>query len=199
MKEDKSGWWMGVRPLASIAESHPQAHGDDWQLLAAAQAGNGGFDTLFTRHKDYVYRLAWGFTGDGVLADDITQEVFLRLVRIKHWKPRARFRTWLYKIALNTTREWRRRQQREVDELPSDSVGRKGTELEYAVHDQELARALEQLPERQREVVVLRFYEELSTKETARIMGCREGTVKTHLHRALVALRDVLTAADDMV
>lgn len=179
------------------AEELERASGDDWQLLAAAQAGEAGFETLFTRHKDYVYRLAWGFTGDHALADDVTQEVFVRLVKIKHWQAKALFRTWLYKIVLNTSRELRRRHRREADELPSDYDERQGAVPEYAKHDHEVASALKSLPERQREVVVLRFYEELSTQETARIMGCREGTVKTHLHRALAALRDVLTAERD--
>lgn len=171
-----------------------QADGDDWHILATAQAGEGGFDTLFTRHKNYVYRLAWGFTGDHALADDVTQEVLVRLVKSKRWQSRAQFRTWLYKIVLNTTRELRRRHRRESNELPSDYDER--TAPEPVGHDREVARALERLPDRQREVVVLRFYEELSTKETARIMGCREGTVKTHLHRALVALRDGLSAGE---
>ncbi|ETW92729.1 MAG: hypothetical protein ETSY1_42380 [Candidatus Entotheonella factor] len=190
-------WWAGVRQPVSVAMEPPPAGGDDWQLLAAAQAGEGGFDRLFTRHKDYVYRLAWGFTGDHALADDVTQEVFIRLVKIKRWQPRALFRTWLYKIVLNTSRELRRRHRRETGELPSDHDERRGVEPAYHQHDHDVAKALMSLPERQREVVVLRFYEELSTKETARIMGCREGTVKTHLHRALMALRDVLTAAID--
>ncbi len=195
MREGKLGqWWAGVWQPASAVAPQMQADTDDWHLLAAAQAGEGGFDTLFTRHKDYVYRLAWGFTGDYALADDVTQEVFVRLVKSKRWQPRARFRTWLYKIVLNTSRELRRRHRREIDELPSDYDDR--TAPEHVGHDRELARALERLPDRQREVVVLRFYEELSTKETARIMGCREGTVKTHLHRALVALRDGLTAGE---
>ncbi len=141
-----------------------------------------------------MYRLAWGFTGDYALAENVTQDVFVRLVKIKRWQPRALFRTWLYKIVLNTSRELRRRHRRESDALPSDYGERPGAEPESAKHDHEVANALKRLPERQREVVVLRFYEELSTKETARIMGCREGTVKTHLHRALAALRDVFAA-----
>ncbi|ETX05067.1 RNA polymerase sigma factor [Candidatus Entotheonella palauensis] len=198
MREGQLGqWWVGVRQPASVVMQPPKAAGDDWQLLATAQAGEGGFDMLFARHKDYVYRLAWGFTGDHALADDVTQEVFLRLVKTKRWQPKALFRTWLYKIVLNTSRELRRRHRRETDALPSDYDERRGAEPEDGKHDHEVAKALKNLPERQREVVVLRFYEELSTKETARIMGCREGTVKTHLHRALVALRDVLTAAVD--
>ena len=57
-------------------------------------------------------------------------------------------------------------------------------------HLSELSRALDQLPGRQREVVVLRMLEGLSTRETVRVIGCREGTVKVHLHRALNDLKD---------
>ena len=196
MSEGKlSQWWAGVRKPVSV--TLPQADGDDWQLLATAQAGEGGLETLFARHKDYVYRLAWGFTGDQALADDVTQDVFVRLVKIKRWQPRAQFRTWLYKIVLNVARELHRRHRRETGELPSDYDQRQRVEPESTKYDPEVSKALQRLPERQREVVVLRFYEELSTQETARIMGCREGTVKTHLHRALAALRDVLTETGD--
>ena len=168
---------------------------DDWQLLSRASESRGALGTLFQRHKDYVFRVAWGCLGSREAADDTVQEVFLRLGdRRLRFEPRARFRTWLYKVALNTAREIRRKRSREVsmtdqqmpiEEPTTEAAG----EAELAA----LKRALDKLPARQREVVVLRFLEQLSTAETARVLGCREGTVKAHLHRAVHALRRFFT------
>ncbi len=163
---------------------------DDWQLLRDARDAFSGLDTLFDRHKDYVFRLAWGFLGSGDLAEDVTQEVFLRIAQGRQrWRARAKFRTLLYQVTLNTCREIRRRRAKESRLSPElDPV--EGPVVE--VPDSrlvDLADSLSTLSDRQREAVVLRFFEGCSTKEAAKIMGCREGTVKSHLHRALEALR----------
>ena len=68
----------------------------DWDLISRKKQTDEAFAVLFERHKDYIFRLAAGFVGDPGLADDITQEVFIRMFRgRKRWKPRAAFRTWL--------------------------------------------------------------------------------------------------------
>lgn len=167
---------------------------DDWRLLTAPCGGEDGLGLLFTRHKDYVYRLAWGFLGSRSLAEDVTQEVFLRLAKGRsRWWPRAKFRTWLYQVTLNTAREFRRRRQRDAQPLTDEALERQTAPDPPTLARADLSRALDLLPQRQREVVVLRFYEGLSTKETARIMRCREGTIKSHLHRALATLRQALS------
>ncbi|MCG8459281.1 MAG: RNA polymerase sigma factor, partial [Holophagales bacterium] len=167
---------------------------DDWALLEAA-AGMAGLETLFERHRDYVYRLSVGFLGRLELAEDATQEVFLRLARTRRpfFRRRARFTTWLYRITLNVCRELRRRRRRETPlDSPevSDPVALPGDPTLSDLHA-----ALLHLPERQREAVVLRYLEGLSTRETAAVLGCGEGSVKTHLHRALAALRSNLIRA----
>ena len=166
---------------------------DDWQLLKDARDAFSGLDTLFERHKDYVFRLAWGFLGGRDLAEDVTQEVFLRIAKgRRRWRARAKFRTLLYQVTLNTCREHRRRRARETA-LDSDSAEREtAVALPRDPRLADLGRSLDLLPERQREAVVLRFFEGCDTRETARIMGCREGTVKSHLHRAMAALRQVM-------
>ena len=172
---------------------------DDWRLLSGASDAFHGLDTLFERHKDYVFRVAWGFLGDRELAEDVTQEVFLRLAKgRRRWRPRARLRTLLYQIALNTCREIRRRRARDA-RLTSDAVTREDTVPARDPRLADLARALDVLSQRQREAVVLRFYEGLDTRETAKVMGCRQGTVKSHLHRALEALRRAMEAEESTV
>lgn len=168
---------------------------DDWHLLRDARDAFSGIETLFERHKDYVFRLAWGFLGSPDLAEDVTQEVFLRIAQgRRRWRARARFRTLLYQITLNTCREIRRRRAKESDLAPAETEDRLPVVDVPDPRLSDLAGSLAALSDRQREVVVLRYFEGCSTRETARILGCREGTVKSHLHRALDAMRQVLDA-----
>ena len=165
---------------------------EDWALLQAAPGNHTALATLFQRHKDYVYRLAWGVLGAHEAAEDVVQEVFLKLGNgAMRWRPRALFRTWLYRVVLNTASEVGRRHRRE-ELLAQDSE----QPCEHPASDPlrtaalaDLIKGLATLPQRQREVVVLRFLEGCSTRETARILGCGEGTVKVHLHRASLALQ----------
>lgn len=161
----------------------------DWQLLREAKGDSTALRELFVRHNNYVYRLAWGFVGERYGAEDVVQEVFLCLPRLRvGWWVRAKFTTWLYKVTLNVSRELLRRERRPRKTYPMDTSNG-GSDPERGVVLSELSRALDQLPGRQREVVVLRMLEGLSTRETARVIGCREGTVKVHLHRALNTLK----------
>ena len=181
-------------------EARLRAEGDslDWALLHDAKTSARSFSQLFERHRDYVFRLAWGFVGERS-AEDITQEVFVRVLRQRRrWTRRAKFTTLLYQVTLNTAREVRRSQAREVlvdlsdseaagpvpaDRLQSPPVGSATADL---------SKALASLSNRQREVVVLRHLEGLSTKEAAQVMGCTQGSVKVHLHRGMAALKTFL-------
>jgi RNA polymerase sigma-70 factor (ECF subfamily) len=169
---------------------------NDWDLLSARSPE--AFEVLFARHKDRVYRLARSLTGDTWLADDVTQEVFIRLYRRRRtWRRRAQLETLLYRMAVITTRELLRKQRTEdtkrarlLRELSPNQVRSVDSEPDT----RELDRLLAVLPARQKETVLLRFYEGLSVKDTARALGCREGTVKAHLHRALRRLREYFEA-----
>ncbi len=171
----------------------------DWQLLSQSNHRDEAFAILFNRHKDYIFRLACGFIGDSGLADEITQEVFVRIFKgRKRWRPRAKFTTWIYRMTINTSRELVRRKNRDGKLL--DKVKHEN-QKEYQVDTKDSRQAtlqhiLAELPTRQREAVVLRFYEKLSIRETAKIMGCRQGTVKSHLHKALKNLRNLLVQSE---
>ncbi len=153
------------------------------------------FETFVARHQERIFRLAsaWLYAPDA--AADAAQDVFLRALT---GLPRFRFRaspfTWLYRTLRNVCQEYNRRSAArplplEDRDLPTGDVAprRAGTE-------QRLARTLERiqsLPERQREVVLLRIFEDMSVEDTARTLGCRPGTVKAQLNRALARLRDL--------
>lgn len=175
---------------------------DDWDLLASAAKDESALATLFERHRHYVYRLAWGVLNDDHGADDVVQEVFLKMRRGKLKAARkAKFTTWLYAVALNTAREQSRVKQRGWRDRTVVSPFGSNTDIRTSltrVDDlRDLGAALSQLPPRQREVVVLRFLEGFDTRETAEIIGSREGTVKAHLHRATENLRKFLSNPEE--
>lgn len=173
------------------------ASNTDWELLALATSDRESLSRLFVKHRHYVYRVAWAILNEESAADDVVQDVFLKLQsgRLKA-KPGAKFTTWLFSVAVNTAREQARKRRRiwghaeaaKVLALTEDSL------VDPVRFDtlRDLGRSLANLPLRQREVVVLRFLEGFDTAETAEILGCREGTVKAHLHRATLKLREEL-------
>lgn len=171
---------------------------DDWQLVNSASTDKQAIRLLFERHKDYVYRLAYGFLADKALADDVVQSVFLKLQEKKRkLKPQAKFTTWLYQFSLNTAREVARKKGRlvsvsdiQMNDLNNEITKNDATEAIINFHD--LSKSLTSLPERQREIFILRYLEGFNTRETAEIVGCKEGTVKTHLARATEAIKNKL-------
>ena len=169
----------------------------DWELLALATSDETSLRQLFDRHRHYVFRVAWGILNEDAAAEDVVQEVFLKMRagRLKA-KPRAKFTTWLFQVAINTAREQARKRRRVWGEADAHDVlaATEDSCADPARLDRlrDLGRSLAKLPLRQREVVVLRFLEGFDTAETAEILGCREGTVKAHLHRATLKLRGEL-------
>lgn len=166
---------------------------DDWELLARARRDPSALGELFRRHRDAVYRFAYARIGNVDDANEITQEVFLRLASYR--RPifrRARFTTWLYRVTRNlAVDEWRRRGRRgevslEAVELPVSSSAEAYTDLGRVLA------LLDGLPPRQREAFQLRILEQWSLGETAAAMGISGGSVKTHLHRALSTIRKQL-------
>jgi RNA polymerase sigma-70 factor (ECF subfamily) len=164
---------------------------DDWQLLSRSRRDPVALAELFHRHRDTVFRFAMARTGDEDLANDITQELFLRLAGYR--RPvfrRARFSTWLYRVTANiATDEWRRKNRAHGEPLQEQAAP--GTEEASADLDRVLD-AMGQLPQRQREVFHLRILEQWSEEDTAATLGITIGSVKTHLHRALGAIRTQL-------
>jgi RNA polymerase sigma-70 factor (ECF subfamily) len=163
------------------------------QLLAACARGETeAWSELFEAYKARVYSLAWHLTGDPPEAEDVTQEVFLKLInRLGQFRSEARFSTWLYRIVVNTTLD-RRRARRRL--LPLHQVGlppllaaqERGAMRAEA--RQRVQRALQSLSPKLRAVVALRYGSGLSYAEIGAVLGLSEGTVASRLSRALVEL-----------
>ena len=153
----------------------------DWDLLAVAAQDDAALRQLFERHRHYVYRLAWGLLREDQAADDVVQEVFLKIRsgRVKA-KRRARFTTWLYQVALNTAREQGRKRRRMWGDADAATAlrDRADAHSDHARLEtlEDLSHALGALAGRQREVVLLRLMEGFDTTETAKILRSEEHT-----------------------
>jgi RNA polymerase sigma-70 factor (ECF subfamily) len=174
--------------------------GDVETLAVAASLGDSeALAELYRLHTDRVWRLAFYRLGEHAASDDVTSEVWMRVVRgIGSYRPSgAGFPAWLYRI---TTRQiadhWRavgRRRERLTadmialaDAVPGDGPDDIARRTEEA---RELADAVNRLPDTQREVVTLRFFVGLTVPECAAVLGKSEGAVKQLQLRAVRALR----------
>ncbi len=179
----------------------------DEALLSSSLDGNMvAFDLLVDRYYERIYGYLNRFLKDSDMAEDLLQETFLRV-----WKKRGEFRniasfsTWIYTIAGNLARsEWRRRKRWRMLRLgPSDNEDEPDYELadERAMPDRvvesrlaasELLDEVAKLPERYRQVVILRDIQEMSYEEIAGIVQVPVGTVKSRLNRGRLILQEKL-------
>lgn len=161
----------------------------DEELLQRANDGDpGAFEALYRRYRDRVHRLAWRFTGNPQDALDVVQETFLYLLKkLPGLRLTASMTTFLYPVVKHLSLNLRRRRGCiEADEeiltaIPDPS----GQPTPRA----ELAAALAGLSQEQREVVLMRFVDDMSLDEIAEALEVPTGTVKSRLHRALDTLR----------
>lgn len=153
------------------------------------------FSEYFAARRDVVRRSAYLMCGDWHWADDLAQTAFIRLAaawhRVRDPKALDAFvRTCLVRAYLAETRRVWRRRERVVADAPEPVDPDDSTEA--ATRRVLFARALREVPPRQRVTLVCRFYHELDVAETAAVLGCSEGTVKSQTARGLATLRRVL-------
>lgn len=166
------------------------------------------FDLLVDAYSSRVYGFVFRLVGHRDEAEEITQDVFVRLVRtIMNYQDCGKFEAWLFRIAANRVRDYVRRQVRRpaIRSLTVDSEHESAPELlvdkqskapaerlqEHDDHDR-LQRALAQLSDSEREVVLLRHYSQLSFQAIAEIMNTPLGTALARGHRGVAKLRELM-------
>lgn len=169
------------------------AHSDETLVAAWRQTGDRGpLETLAGRHVATVRRMVHSMTFDDCLADDLAQEVLLRAFRgLESFDSRAKFTTWLYRIAMNIVHDTLARQRRSpIDdraELPRDAASAADppeSATDRAERDGAVGRAIAALPPKLRAAAVLVMIEELDPAEAARIERCSRATIYWRLHEA---------------
>ncbi len=163
----------------------------DEELVRKFQAGDSeAFSTFVLKHQDQIYRMAWLWLYSTQDADDVLQEVLLRsYTGLSRFRFRASPLTWILRITRNVCHEYNRRSRR-VPLETTEPLAPGAEELCSLEEARMLARErVQALPRRQREVVSLRIFAELSVRDTAAVMGCRPGTVKALLNQAMTRLQ----------
>ncbi len=175
---------------------------EDGLLIERFQQGEAeAFDRLMALHMDRIFALAWGVLQNREDAMDAAQEVFIKLhSALDRFPASDNLNAWLYRVCLNHCIDRKRRAKWTSAEISDDDwdrlQGSPNDEPEFRAYQSEMGRiirrAVDQLPERQRLVFVLRHYKLLSLNEISDAMGCTTGAVKAHLSRATSSLRDRL-------
>ena len=176
---------------------------DEALMLAYAAGEAGAFEQLYARHRERLYRFLVRQLREAALADEIFQDIWQRVIAARAgWSPDAAFATWLYRIARNRLADhWRARQHRppapaDADErvarVPDDDTPERS--LSQFEQRRRLQLALDELPDEQREVVLLRLEQELTLEEIGQITGVGRETVKSRLRYAMDKLRARLNA-----
>lgn len=172
---------------------------DEGPLIRRAKQGDReAFSEIYRRHYDAIYAYLSYRLGDAVAAEDLTSEVFVRLVeKIPNFTYRGRpILAWLYTIARNLLTDYHRQSGSEVyvplDEQWVAATPNPARTVERRLERECLARALRHLSDSYQQVILLRFIQSLSHAETAAILGKTENATKVLQHRALKALRRAL-------
>jgi RNA polymerase sigma-70 factor (ECF subfamily) len=166
--------------------------------MAADADREARFAAFVAEHRDRAVGLAWRLlSGDGAAAEDVAQEAFARAYRaLGGFREEARLSTWFYRILVNEVqrhRRWRFLRETRYTALEDDPLDPKPDATGDPALRARIARALDRLPRGQREAFVLVHLEGMSVREAADITGRAIGTIKSHLHRGLRALRRELS------
>ena len=182
----------------------------DKSLIEAHCVGDrNAFGELVRRHGDSLLGYLVHMTGDREQAEDLFQETFKRVHEKSHTFKGSSFKSWLFKIATNVTYDGFRKKQRAksrgikvnfntensdnlVSTAPADNSFNPSVATAKAEQVEQVRKAVESLPDRQKAALVLTYYQQLSYREVALALDCSVGTVKTQMYRALKTLAEVL-------
>lgn len=197
--------------------TRPFGLSDDELVERARHRDVAAFEELVSRHEEKLYRLAMRFVHNETDAREILQETFLSAWRnLDGFQGKAQFASWIYRVAVNAAlmllRSQKRHPQIAVEDVAPETLDRAAQETHrpvMGINDdwsrrpdeqfqtgelrEQIQAAVEELPESQRSVFLLRDVDGLSTEETGEALGLTVPTVKTRLHRARLALREAIT------
>lgn len=173
----------------------------DERVIEACQAGDReAFRLLFETYKDRVFSIAvYSFGGDETAANDVSQQVFLKLMtNIGQFRGDSAFTTWLYRLVVNACTDEQRKRRRFLpfgESMPMSRIEeRRPQEKSYAKVEiaDSVQAAIRQLKPKLRMAILLKYVEDLSYEEIASVLGCSKGTVASRLNRGHQALARTL-------
>jgi len=190
---------------------------DDRELIEQFKSGSeAAFDELINRHSAKMYQVSFGLLGNRQDAEEVVQDAFVRAYRnLDKFRGDASFSTWIYRIVTNLSRnkyQWNRRRGAEVNVSISERPGRlvdDGKKSEIDIPDDRMKPdlmiqsmegedrimiAMNKLPDKLREVMILRHIEDLPYESIANILETKLGTIKSRLARAREMLKEMIAA-----
>src|SRR5437660_295875 len=191
-----------ANPTNSSAQAEPQRPGmsDERLMLAFSQGSSEAFTELFHRYKQPVFGFFCRRVSDPANAEELTQETFFALIRAAaHYEPRALFRTYLYAIGFKILRAQRRKAA-----FRAAFLGHPNSASDPSKHDATecglwVRRAIAKLEPVDREIVMLREFEQLSYAEIADLLQLPLNTVRSRLFRARSTLRELLGPSESRI
>jgi RNA polymerase sigma-70 factor (ECF subfamily) len=182
--------WEGT-----IALENGRTAGPEDTLARSALGDQAAFAEIVRQHQGMVFSLALHFLRDRALAEELAQEVFLNLHQnLSAIKSPAHLTFWLRKVtchrSIDLTRRQKVRPQVSLDDVPEPAAS--SVENDFMLSET-LRRVVNTLPEKARMVVILRYQEDLDPAEIAKVLDMPVNTVKSHLRRSLVMLREKLS------
>lgn len=170
----------------------------DTELMLQVRAGNlDQLGILFERHHKTLYNFFLRLTSSVTASEDLVQEVFFRMLKYHQtYRGDSEYTIWMFRIARNARADYFRKKSRDSDkhDEANDSListEKNPGEILEAEQDIQLVKtALAQIPEQDREVLLLSRFENIKYKQIAEMLECQEGTVKARVHRALQKLKD---------
>jgi RNA polymerase sigma-70 factor, ECF subfamily len=201
-------------PMRASSHSGSAAPSDEDLLLAYRTGGDRqAFEDLVHRFEKELYGYLRHYLGDAEMAEDVFQQTFLQVhLKCDQFEEGRKVRPWLYTVATNQAIDYQRRNRRHkaasldrpmagdfegepggLIETLNGSENGPGEEAEHAEQVEQLRRAVDELPEVTRQVVMLVYFQGLKYREAADILGIPVGTVKSRLHTAIQKLNETMT------
>jgi RNA polymerase sigma-70 factor, ECF subfamily len=191
---------ISTAPAAALAVTTADP---DRELAERFREGDrAAFDLIVRRHQKGMWRMVRRYVKSDADAADVTQQAFVRAFRgLAAFRGTASVRSWLYRIGINCALSWLRDHRREQpSEIAEDALTEANPAPAQLLADDDrawLRRAIDQLPPKQKLVLELRVFDDLSFKEVAELAECSENTAKVNFHYAVKRLRDILGASHE--
>ena len=169
----------------------------DIELVAQAKEGSSeAFSALASRHYETVYRTAFKWRPVKEDAEDIAQEVFVKLAKAIHgFKGQSAFKTWLYRVTMNSAKDFGRKssnKQRYEEKFAEEAPNTSSDSISEAKANPMLQKALDRLSDKLKDALLLVVSEELSHKEASKILDCSVATVAWRVFEAKKQLKEIL-------
>ena len=166
----------------------------DEDLMVAVREGDiHQLEVLFERYREQLYDFFGRLTGDRGISEDLVQDVFVRILKYRaSYRESNRFITWMYQVARNSRSDYfKKHKPAPAASLPTTSALTPSRQFEESEERALLERALMQISDGNRELLVLLRYQEMRYEDIAELLGIEVNAVRTRVHRAMKELRDI--------